>query len=169
MLRATSSCKTRMLRYSRWYSSDQMCSSVAPRINWAWTRIRLPSRITDPSTMASTRSILAISGTESCVSLKRITDVREMTRTSGIPERRPIRASVIPSARYSCVGSPDRFFKGNTASDLMANCLVPLALPRFSTKMTVKSVSTVATPNSTLRRIETTRFLADRTTGPEAT
>src|SRR5436190_1058002 len=45
--------------------------------------------------MASTRSVLAISGTESCVSLKRITDVREMTRRSRIPERRPNRAALV--------------------------------------------------------------------------
>src|SRR6476661_9794182 len=36
-----------------------------------------------------------------------------------MPERRDTKASVIPSARYSCPGSPDKFFKGSTASDLI--------------------------------------------------
>src|SRR5262245_6930015 len=79
--------------------------------------MRPPSRTTEPSTSASTWSVLAISGAESLVSLRDITEVREMTRRPRIVDRRPMRASVKPSARYSCVGSPDRFFKGRTASD----------------------------------------------------
>src|SRR5215831_8448282 len=58
-----------------------------------------------------------MSGAESFVSLRDITEVREMTRRPWIVDRRPMRASVMPSARYSCVGSPDRFFKGRTAKD----------------------------------------------------
>ncbi len=89
--------------------------------------------MTDPSTMASTFSILAISGTESCGFLNRITDVREITRRSWILERRPMSASVIPSARYSCAGSPDRFFKGSTAKDLILGCAALPARPRDTT------------------------------------
>src|SRR5262252_5304889 len=58
-----------------------------------------------------------MSGAESFVSLRDITEVREMTRRPWIVDRRPMSASVMPSARYSCVGSPDRFFKGRTAKD----------------------------------------------------
>src|SRR5215469_3919256 len=96
--------------------------------------MRLPSRITEPSTNASTPSILAISGMESCVSLKRIIDVREITRRSWIAERRLIRASVIPSARYSWVESPERFFKGSTATDRIAGRAASVALPRLLRK-----------------------------------
>ncbi len=37
-------------------------------------------------------------------------------------------SSVIPSARYSCVGSPERFFKGSTAIDLIAGAVATLPL-----------------------------------------
>src|ERR1700756_493592 len=99
---ATSLSRAKASRTSRSYSSDQKCASVAPRINWAWTRIRLPSRITDPSTRASTRSVLAISGAESSVCLYCIADVWEITRRPRMLESRPMRSSVIPSAKYSC-------------------------------------------------------------------
>ncbi len=83
--------------------------------------------------MASTRSILAISGTESCGFLNRITDVREITRRLCILDRRPMSSSVIPSARYSWVGSPDRFFKGSTAKDLILGCAAFPGRPRDMT------------------------------------
>ena len=82
--------------------------------------MRLPSRITDPSTMASTPSVLAISGTESCVFLKCIAEVREMTRRPWIMDSRPISSSVMPSAKYSWDGSPLKFSKGRTAKDRIA-------------------------------------------------
>jgi len=50
---------------------------------------------------SSAPSIFEISGAESCVSLKRMTEVREITRRSWIPDSRPMSSSVIPSARYS--------------------------------------------------------------------
>lgn len=51
--------------------------------------------------------------------LKRITDVRETTRSARIRARLPMRASVIPLAKYSCVGSPERLASGSTASALI--------------------------------------------------
>ena len=62
-------------------------------------RIRSPERITEPSTTAWTFNFLAISGTELCVPLNCIDDVREMTRRLWIVESRPMSASVMPSAR----------------------------------------------------------------------
>ena len=52
--------------------------------------------------------------------LKRITEVRDTTLSARIRARLPISASVIPSAKYSCVGSPDRLSNGNTASDAIS-------------------------------------------------
>ena len=51
--------------------------------------MRRPCRITEPSTRASTPSILAISGNESFVPFKRMTEVREITRRSWILASRP--------------------------------------------------------------------------------
>ena len=79
--------------------SDQKCSSVAPRINWAVTRMCEPSRMTEPSTIASTPSFFAISGTEICGFLNRMSEVWEITSRSRIEATRPMRASVMPSAR----------------------------------------------------------------------
>src|SRR5918993_5136340 len=45
-----------------------------------------------------------------------------MTRSSPIRARSPIRASVIPSAKYSCAGSPERFSSGRTAIEATAGC-----------------------------------------------
>src|SRR6266536_405047 len=44
-------------------------------------------------------------------------EVREMTRKAPIFARSPIRASVIPSTKYSCAGSPERFCNGKTTID----------------------------------------------------
>src|SRR6476469_179716 len=46
-------------------------------------------------------------------------EVREMTRNAAICARSPIRASVIPSTKYSCAGSPERFCSGRTTIDVM--------------------------------------------------
>jgi hypothetical protein len=46
-----------------------------------------------------------------------ITDVREITRSDPIFARVVISSSVIPSAKYSCEGSPERFSSGNTAME----------------------------------------------------
>src|SRR5262245_10773100 len=44
-----------------------------------------------------------------------MTDVREITRMLPIIERSAINRAVSPSAKYSCVASPDRFTSGSTA------------------------------------------------------
>src|SRR5215831_4468642 len=46
-----------------------------------------------------------------------MTEVREITRGTPICARSVIKASVIPSEKYSCEGSPLRFSNGSTASD----------------------------------------------------
>ena len=51
------------------------------------------------------------------MSLYCITDVREMIRSVPICASREMSASVIPSEKYSCAGSRDRFRSGRTASD----------------------------------------------------
>jgi hypothetical protein len=43
--------------------------------------------------------------------------VREITRKALIFDRLLINASVIPSEKYSCSGSPERFTSGNTATE----------------------------------------------------
>jgi hypothetical protein len=43
--------------------------------------------------------------------------VREMTRSALICERSVISASVMPSAKYSCAESLDKFVSGSTARD----------------------------------------------------
>src|SRR5262252_42487 len=48
-----------------------------------------------------------------------MTDVREITRSALIFESSVMRSSVMPSAKYSCSGSPDRFSSGRTASARM--------------------------------------------------
>src|ERR1700753_2691385 len=46
-------------------------------------------------------------------------EVREMTRMEDILANSVINSAVIPSAKYSCSTSPDRFSKGSTASEWM--------------------------------------------------
>src|SRR6478609_9683516 len=48
-----------------------------------------------------------------------MTDVREITRSALIFESSVMRSSVMPSAKYSCSGSRDRFSSGRTASARM--------------------------------------------------
>ena len=45
--------------------------------------------------------------------------VREVTRSAAICARRVINASVMPSTKKSCAGSPMRFWSGSTATDLI--------------------------------------------------
>src|SRR5258707_15079008 len=78
-------------------------------------RTRLPDRATEPSTKASTFSLRATSASGSCAPLYRIVEAREITRSELTCARLVIRASVIPSAKYSCEESPVRFSNGNTA------------------------------------------------------
>src|SRR5436853_2815058 len=79
-----------------------------------------------------------------------------------------MRASVIPSARYSWVGSPERFFKGNTAREVMGGCLLALVPLRFSTKPMVSSANEAVTPSTTFRRVEAVLFSAGKSAGSEA-
>ena len=94
-----------------------MISPEAPRISLAVIRTVSPARTTDPSMIASTRSSRAIVGTGFRAVLYCMTDVREITRSPPIFARSAISCSVIPSAKYSCSGSPDRFSNGSTAMD----------------------------------------------------
>src|SRR5262249_42139099 len=48
-----------------------------------------------------------------------MTDVREITRSALIFESSVMRSSVMPSAKYSCSGSRDKFSSGKTASARM--------------------------------------------------
>ena len=79
------------------------------------TRTRLPSSSAEPSSTASTLSSRAISGTESSECLYFIADVREMTRSALMRDRSEMIASVMPSTKYSCVGSPATLRRGSTA------------------------------------------------------
>ena len=65
---------------------------------------------------AASASSLAISGNDFCVRLYRITEVRETTRNAPIFARSVMRASVTPSAKYSCSRSPLMFLNGSTAT-----------------------------------------------------
>ncbi len=96
-----------------------MCRSVRACSNWAVIRTRVPERMTDPSTMPSTLSSLAISGSVFFVPLYCIAEVRETTRRVSILDRFVISVSVMPSAKYSCSGSRERFSSGSTARDRM--------------------------------------------------
>ena len=49
-----------------------------------------------------------------------MTDVRETTRKEPMWDRSVISASVIPSVKYSCSGSRERFASGRTASEAIA-------------------------------------------------
>ena len=60
-------------------------------------------------------------------------EVREMTRNAPIFAKSPISASVIPSAKYSCAGSPDRFWSGNTTIEVICDGAVE-RLSRMNTK-----------------------------------
>src|SRR5205823_1153552 len=65
----------------------------------------------------STLSSRAICGSALRARLYGITEVREITRNALICPRVAMSSSVIPSAKYSCELSPDRFSSGRTASE----------------------------------------------------
>src|SRR5262249_7044520 len=62
----------------------------------------------------------AICGRVSLEPLNCIAEVREMMRREPIWARSVVKASVIPSAKYSCSLSPERFSSGSTASEWIA-------------------------------------------------
>src|SRR4030042_7060074 len=76
-----------------------------------------PDLRTDPSTIISTFSSLAICGRDSSVFLDRLTDVLDVTRRVLIWPSSEMRESVIPSAKESCAGAWERLCRGRTASD----------------------------------------------------
>ena len=80
-------------------------------------RTRLPERRIVPSTTASTFSLGAISLSGFRVPLYCITEVREITRSAPTLPSSVITSSVIPSAKYSCSLSPERFSSGSTANE----------------------------------------------------
>jgi hypothetical protein len=87
--------------------------SARASINCAVIRTRLPARTTEPSTTASTLSSLAISGVGGrCAPLNCITEPREITRSALTVARSVVRSSVIPSAKYSWFGSPEKLSSG---------------------------------------------------------
>ena len=106
---------------------SQSCVSVPARINRALMRsrsgsapdsCRAPGDIsTEPSRTASTFSARAISGTVLPLPLNCMDDVREITLTPASRPSVPINSSVMPSAKYSCAGSPERFASGRMAMD----------------------------------------------------
>src|SRR5580700_11834598 len=81
-----------------------------------------------------------------------MTDVREITRKSRILERPPMSASVIPSARYSCDGSPERFFRGSTARELIFRRLASLVRSGIKTYPKVSKARNATTPKTHQRR-----------------
>src|SRR4051812_44030528 len=105
---------------------------------------RGPSRITEPSRIASTPSSLAISGIFFRVPRYPITDVREVTRQLPNLARRVVSSSVIASAKYSCPESPDRFVRGRTARERTR-------LPAFGISNDRACASNQTTPPSTRR------------------
>ena len=77
----------------------------------------MPLVCTDPVSTASTFNSLPICGSGFWAPFYIITEVREMTRSPLICARSVMRASVIPSAKYSWSGSRDKFVSGGTARD----------------------------------------------------
>ena len=86
----------------------QRCLSARASISCAVIRTRSPERETDPSTIASTLSVFAICGVGGrFFPLNCIAEPRDVTRSWLIVARSPVSSSVIPSAKYSCVESPE--------------------------------------------------------------
>ena len=67
--------------------------------------------------MPCTRSSFAMSDKDGRVPLNVMTDVREITRTPLILAIAEISSSVMPSEKYSCAGSPERFSSGRMARE----------------------------------------------------
>ena len=86
------------------------------------------------------------------VALYFITDVRDVIRRLPILARSVISASVIPSAKYSCSGSPERFSSGITASDAMCGTAgrvpikrrIPPASTAIATAMAARNTAAIA-------------------------
>src|SRR5437016_4174892 len=133
MSRASSLCKVRISRRSRSYSSAQRWRSARASTNCAVTRTRLLERDTEPSTTASTLKARAMSGSGRREFLYCMIEVREMTRSPGNLANCVMRASVIPSAKYSCDGSPDKFSRGSTAIEW-----TEAALPAFVSRLSLR-------------------------------
>ena len=83
--------------------------------SWVVTRIRFPAFLKLPSRIEPTPSSLPISPTFFEVPLYPITEVLEITLRPLIPETVEITSSVIPSAKYSSLGSGLKLAKGRTA------------------------------------------------------
>ncbi len=98
----------------------QRWRSVRASMSWAVMRMRSPERTMEPSTMASTPSWRAMSGSERREPLSAMTEVRETTRRLGIRASSVMSSSVMPSAKYSWAGSPERFWRGSTAIEPIA-------------------------------------------------
>src|SRR6266567_7838473 len=62
-------------------------------------------------------------------------------------ESRPMIDSVMPSARYSCDGSPERFLRGKTAKDLILGWDKFLGRPRARKTLTPSNASADTPPN----------------------
>src|SRR5262245_33420256 len=71
-------------------------------------------------TTASTRSSFAICGMGFLLFLYCITEVPEITLIDPNCARSPIKASVMPSVKYSCELSLERFTIGSTAKDVIS-------------------------------------------------
>ena len=92
-------------------------SAAATSLSWTRMRSLLFSKL--PSTMLPTPSRRPASIGSISLPLKIKTDAREMTFSSGTFESSLIMLSVMPSLKYSAVGSPVRFLSGSTATELM--------------------------------------------------
>jgi hypothetical protein len=96
----------------------------------ALIRTRSPERCTVPSTIPSTLRSRAISGSDLVVCLYCIEEVRDMTLRVPIRAKSVIDASVMPSEKYSCAGSPERFVRGSAAWEWMGGTPLGPAIPR---------------------------------------
>src|SRR5258708_39725335 len=138
-------------RKSRLYSSAHTCGSVRASISCAVIRTLSPERATEPSTTASTLRARAISARGFRVFLYCIADVREITRSDLIFARLVVSSSVMPSAKYSWLGSPERFSNGSTAKERMR---LPPLYPRQALtdeKKTATNVNARSAGNSARR------------------
>ncbi len=71
-------------------------------------------------------------------------EVREITRSALIRARSEIRASVMPSAKYSCAGSRDTFSSGSTASERITSRAGSDGAPDFAASRSRRSISPTA-------------------------
>jgi len=77
-------------------------------------------------------------------------DVRDITRNAPIFERSVVSSSVMPSTKYSCSGSWERFSMGNTAMERIAG-------PRLSNSR-ARQPPTFAANKTTIRRHAASRI-----------